>query len=334
MIHILSDEWKRVRKPAGIYLGFLLIFVVVFYLYGVPWEPLIYAGLICAILLLLYSVLDLFIYFRKYERLQKLRSELQGNLKEMPTASSGIEKEYQQMLQDLYEKKQKIEYQMSKGYEELADYYTTWAHQIKTPISAMRLLLQTGKVPDLSKMEVELFKIEQYVEMALGYLRSEELSRDMRIEEFDLDRVIRQGVKKYAKLFILNKISLNYEGVDCKVVSDEKWLLFVLEQILSNALKYTRPHGQISIYMEKGKEKTLVIEDTGIGISAQDLPRVWERGFTGYNGRLDKRATGIGLYSVRKVMNYLSHEIYITSQVGKGTQVHLVLSRQELDFME
>ena len=134
-------------------------------------------------------------------------------------------------------------------------------------------------------------------------------------------------------MFILNKISLQYEPVNCTVITDEKWLVFALEQILSNALKYTRPGGTVSIYMEEGKEKTLVIADTGIGIAPEDLPRVWEKGFTGRNGRLDKRATGIGLYSVKRVMDRLGHEIYLTSRVGKGTQVHIKLNRKKLDLM-
>ena len=117
------------------------------------------------------------------------------------------------------------------------------------------------------------------------------------------------------------------------MITDEKWLVFALEQILSNALKYTRPGGTVSIYMEEGKEKTLVIADTGIGIAPEDLPRVWEKGFTGRNGRLDKRATGIGLYSVKRVMDRLRHEIYLMSRVGKGTQVHIKLNRKKLDLM-
>ena len=115
----------------------------------------------------------------------------------------------------------------------------------------------------------------------------------------ELDDLIHQAVRKYAPLFIRRKIALQYEDVHCQILTDEKWLEFVLEQVLSNALKYTRK-GKIKIYMDPQSPKTLVIEDTGIGIAPEDLPRVFERGYTGYNGRTDKRSTGIGLYLCRQ----------------------------------
>ena len=121
----------------------------------------------------------------------------------------------------------------------------------------------------------------------------------------------------------MKKIKLDYETVNSRVLTDEKWLVFVLEQLLSNALKYTRS-GRISIHME-GKE--LVVEDTGIGIQAEDLPRVFEKGFTGYNGRTDKKSTGIGLYLCKSVMDKLRHQIRIESEVGIGTKIYLNLTR-------
>ena len=321
------------RKPAGILTGYLLIFTVVLYLYGLPLEPLTYGVLLALLLAAVWGGLDFLFYVRRYEKLQKLKGELEGDLKEIPRPENRVEQEYQEMLLHLYESRQEIEKRLNAGYEEMMEYYTIWVHQIKTPIAAMRLLIQKEDSPDARAMELELFKIEQYVEMVLGYLRTEDMSRDLEIREYELDHMIRQAVKKYAKMFILNKISLQYEPVNCTVITDEKWLVFALEQILSNALKYTRPGGTVSIYMEEGKEKTLVIADTGIGIAPEDLPRVWEKGFTGRNGRLDKRATGIGLYSVKRVMDRLRHEIYLTSRVGKGTQVHIKLNRKKLDLM-
>lgn len=217
---------------------------------------------------------------------------------------------------------------MSAVRREYEDYYTMWAHQIKTPIAAMRLLLQSGSSQN-PELAAELFRIEEYVGMALGYVRSESMTSDLLLRRISLDAVIRQAVRKYASVFIAQKISLHYENVDVQVVTDEKWLLFVLEQLLSNALKYTK-QGSISIFMLPDTPKTLVIADTGIGIRAEDIPRVFERGYTGYNGREYNQSTGIGLYLCRRIMQKLGHRISIESEAGRGTRV--LLDLQEYNY--
>ena len=204
-----------------------------------------------------------------------------------------------------------------------------WTHQIKTPIAAMRLLLQEEDTPFSREMQSELFQTEQYVQMALQYLRMEKMTSDLVFARYDLDALIRQAVRKYAPLFIRRKIILSYEPVHCEVLTDEKWLVFVLEQILSNALKYTKS-GSIHIYLLPDAPKTLVIEDTGIGIAPEDLPRIFEKGYTGCNGRADKRSTGIGLYLCRQIMEKLSHTIRIESEMGVGTKVYLGLDTVSL----
>ena len=211
----------------------------------------------------------------------------------------------------------------------MLDYYSMWAHQIKTPIAAMNLLLQTEKEEHpvlVSELEMELFKIQQYVEMVLTYLRMEDMSADLSFAVCDLDTVIRQVVRKYSKMFILKKITLVYEPIQETVLTDEKWLSFVLEQLLSNALKYTE-NGSVHIYK---KGQILVVEDTGIGIREEDLPRIFERGFTGYNGRNDKKSTGIGLYLCKSVMDKLQHGLWLESEAGKGTRACMDLSREKL----
>ena len=165
--------------------------------------------------------------------------------------------------------------------------------------------------------------------MVLSYLKIGDIAKDMVLERCDLGKVVRQAVKKYSKLFILQKLSLEMGEIAEIVLTDEKWLSFVVEQILSNALKYTKS-GSVSIYLEQ--EGVLVIKDTGIGISAEDLPRIMEKGYTGYNGRIDKRSTGIGLYLCKKVMDKLHHQLRIDSEDGKGTKVVLDLRRTQLDL--
>jgi len=245
------------------------------------------------------------------------------NIEELPKASDLVEQDYQTLLTLLFEDKTKITSKADVSKTEMIDYYTLWAHQIKTPISAMRLLLQTEGSTQNNELSTQLFKIEQYVEMVLGYLRIESISSDLVLSQYDLSNVVKQAIRKYATIFIGKKITLDFKEMDCLVLTDEKWLVFVIEQILSNALKYTKS-GTISIYMEA--EKTLVIKDSGIGIASEDLPRVFEKGFTGFNGRMDKKSTGIGLYLCKKILNKLSHKMTITSQVDLGTVVRIDLS--------
>ena len=189
------------------------------------------------------------------------------------------------------------------------------------------------------------------MEMVLGYLRTEDMSSDLKLSRCSLDRIIRDQIHKYAGIFVSKKLTLTYESISQDVLTDEKWLGFVIGQILSNALKYTRTGG-IRIYLEKKlsldtddvsisignddcnkvENLTLVIEDTGIGIRAEDIPRIFEKGYTGVNGRDDNRATGIGLYLSNKIMGKLGHRLYITSTEGKGTKVFLEFSVEDLNM--
>lgn len=197
-----------------------------------------------------------------------------------------------------------------------------WAHQIKTPISAMRLLLQQDGEPDRGAMEAELFRIEQYVGMVLGYQKLEGDSSDFVLRKRQLDDIVRGCVRKYARLFIIKKLPLNFEDTKMTVLTDDKWLSFMIEQLLSNALKYTSKGG-IRLYAEG---KALVVEDTGIGIAPEDLPRLGERGFTGYNGREDKKSTGLGLYLCRRICDKLGHKLVIESTPGVGTKAKIVFA--------
>ena len=203
---------------------------------------------------------------------------------------------------------------------EALDYYTMWLHQIKTPIAAMNLVLQQEELPQKAELQSQLFQIERYVEMVLVYLRMGSESTDYVIKQCDLGEVVRQALHKYAPMFIRKKISLQFSAPSLRVLTDEKWLGFCVEQILSNAVKYTPQGGSVSIF-EQGN--SLVVQDNGIGISPWDLPRIFEKGFTGENGRLDKRASGIGLYLTKQVLQRLGHGIDIDSRQGFGTRVSL-----------
>ncbi len=307
----------------------------------------------------IYGIYDFFRYRDRCLKLAELilnREERDLHL-QMPLSLP--EKLYQEIiLAQEAEKRQLVtEYDIRK--KDMADYYTMWIHQIKTPIAALHLLLEEdgkdGTAPKQKDLQAvqkntggrksmqmnrlaseELFKIEQYAEMALHYARLESLSADLSFKEQNIYEMVKQAVKKYAVLFIGSGLNFSMEEFSCMAVTDEKWITFVLEQILSNALKYTKKGG-ISIYGAdaSGKKKAenadyVVIEDTGIGILKEDLPRIFERGFTGYNGRMDKKSTGIGLYLCRQIVDRLSHTLIVKSEEGKGTQVFLGFTQQRM----
>lgn len=313
---------------------------IIFFLYQLSPEPVLYVALLWLLSGLTACMTGFSNYRKKLQQLTLVATAPDINLSRMDTPSDQIESLQQDIMHRLNQMRMNVETAGQKSLEEMTDYYTMWAHQIKTPIFALRLLLQEN--PSANKEALaELFKIEQYVEMVLGYLRTEDMSSDLTLSCCSLDSVIRDQIHKYAGIFVSRKLSLTYDGISESVLTDEKWLGFVIGQILSNALKYTRTGG-IHIYLKNSPVRnyvsnitpttpiTLVIEDTGIGIRAEDLPRIFEKGYTGVNGRESNRATGIGLYLCNKIMNCLGHRIYAVSEEGKGTKVFLEFSQENL----
>lgn len=307
-----------------------VVFWIIFYLGSVPTALFGYAYILAVFFIVLFILADFYRYRKKHACLTDVYNRICVELKGLPRPENLIEQDYQKILGRMYHELQAHISEEDARSKEMTDYYTLWAHQIKTPITAMNLLLQAGNDPGKAELSQQLLKIERYVEMVLQYLRMENMSSDLKLSEYSIKKMVSEAVKKDRTVFIHRKISLDLEEIENKALTDEKWLEFVIEQILSNALKYTEPGGHISIYMEKGKENTLVIQDDGIGIKEEDLPRVFENGFTGYNGRMEKKSTGIGLYLCRQIMDKLGHSIRIDSVRGKGTKVMLDLSRQKL----
>lgn len=318
------------RNPILCVIVMLILTLVIFFLYDIPLEPV---GYVVVFVLLTCGICLAFDYGRYKKRLENLQGISQNpelELEHFLPPENENEALYQEICRELNEKRLQAENKRSAFHTELTDYYTMWVHQIKTPIAAAGLLLQEEN-PDSKALQNELFKIEQYVEMVLGYLRTEDMAGDMQLENVDLDHLIREQIHKFARIFIGKKLALDYQGVKETVLTDEKWLGFVIGQILSNALKYTKK-GKISIYMSEEEPHTLVIQDTGIGIRPEDLPRVFEKGFTGYNGREEGHSSGIGLYLCGKIMKKLDHRIWIQSEQGTGTKVMLALGRTKLEL--
>ena len=325
LLRIVLLYIKDHKKTIVMDIVFLSIFLMVFSLYSLPLESIVYAFLLSACVGTFFIVYDFIKYYKKHMELCILQKQISTGLNRMPLANNLIEADYQNILWTLYDQSRELISKIDIKHTEMIDYYTLWAHQIKTPIAAMRLLLQSDNSEENKELLTQTFKIEQYVEMVLGYLKIDGAASDLLFQNYSLLEIVRQCVRKYAYMFIRKNIVLELKEMECMVLTDEKWLVFVIEQILSNALKYTSS-GKISIYMQDNEEKVLVIEDTGIGIAEEDLPRVFEKGFTGYNGRMDKKATGIGLYLCKKILNKLSHKITIESVINVGTTVKIHLS--------
>lgn len=340
------------------------IHLLYMYLIGARKQDVVYAAVLDAILLLITVFVG---YLRYRSKVKALSNALKRPVEEqaqLPEATDDVEILYHRLLENQSIARSESESSAAVRQSRMRDYYSMWVHQIKTPISAMKLLLEAereelgqlmcneeqsqcqtadmsgGNISatglndaakqqaafkelsdNLDSFEDELFRIEEYVGMALQYQRVSSTENDFVLEKISLDGVIRDTIKKYAKIMIRRHIGINYSGTKKQVYTDEKWLAFILEQILSNAIKYT-PQGFVTIETAEEKDRFFItIKDTGIGIKAEDLPRVFEKGYTGYNGHADKKATGIGLYLCRQMADKLGHTIRVESELGKGTKV-------------
>lgn len=321
---------KYIRQQWRIVVAFVLfavIFAVVFALYHLPAEAVLYPFLLCALLGGLFIAADFTKVSARHRELERIAGLSASMIDDLPETGGVEGEDYQAIVSALQAEAADIETVSAARYQDMIDYYTIWVHQIKTPIASMRLQLQNEDTPKARRLRAELFRVEQYVEMALAFLRLDSESSDYVFQVHSLDEIIRGAVRKFSHEFIDRKISLQYTPVDFTFVTDEKWLSFVLEQLISNALKYTR-EGSVRIYLKE--PETLCVEDTGIGIAPEDLPRIFEKGYTGYNGRSDKKASGIGLYLCRRVCDNLGIGILARSQIGRGTVVGLRLEQHRI----
>lgn len=301
------------------YLGIILLFCLTFFLYDIPLAVYLDAVLFSFFFLFLLLV----VLFCNYLNAHRKRVEgIKGPslyVKKKTSTSHLVEAEYEALLQALdSEYRMEIE-RLERANNELLDYYSMWSHQIKTPLAVINLKMQENEL-DQSILKQELMKVDQYLEMMLQYLRMNHSMNDLVFEKVNLNDLVKKTVKRYATFFIYKNITLNLELLEKIIISDEKWLQFVLEQVLFNAIKYTN-EGRIFIYLNPENSEELVIEDTGIGILPQDISRVFEKGYTGFNGRINQKASGLGLFMSEKVMKQLGHQLHLTSEVGVGTKV-------------
>lgn len=325
---------KLLRSYIGSHLcsAILLILCVVSFsgtalLYRTETEAVLYAMMLSVLVSTPIVIVDYCRYVKTYRKLQSIHQSM-DNIEEYLTRGTGLlEQEYYGIIEDMAEEKRQMETEHTAIQQESKEYYTAWIHQIKVPISAMSLILQEEDSAEYQELRAELFRIEQYVTMVLSYARLTSNSTDFVFKEYSLDAIIRQSIRKYANQFIRKKIHLRYEGTTEKVLTDEKWLSFLIEQLLSNTVKYTE-EGEVVIQVSD--KKILSVSDTGIGIASEDLPRIFENGFTGYNGRTDRKSTGLGLYLCKCTAEQLSCEVWAESTVGQGTTIYVDLNCVEL----
>ena len=212
--------------------------------------------------------------------------------------------------------------------EDYKEYIELWIHEIKMPIATSKMIIENNKNEVTKSIDEELNKVENYIEQALFYARSNTVEKDYYIKKCDLINIVNESIKKNKSLLIQEKISINIHDLDYNVNTDSKWIIFILNQIIQNSVKYKKKdnNAKIEIYAKQGKENIILyIKDNGIGIKKGEITRVFEKGFTGTNGRvIGKKSTGIGLYLCKKLCNKLGISIELNSIENEGTEIKLV----------
>lgn len=240
------------------------IFAVILYLYDLPADPVLYAALLCAAVGLLSFILSYLRFHKQFRRLESALLNLPESRDDLPEPSGSTAVCYDEAVRMLCTKLAQSETDRRRGQEENTDYFTMWVHQIKTPISAMRLMLGEEDTPRSRALSAELFRIDRYAEMALNYARLNSTSNDLVFAKVEVEPVIKRVVRQYAGQFVRKHIALKCDIAPVQVLTDEKWLAFILGQLLANAVKYTES-GTVTVTVTK--DKILKVSDTGIGIA-------------------------------------------------------------------
>lgn len=287
------------KSQSVILFGYLLVcivFITIFVLATIEIEYVFLGIEILGFILIIYLIVHWF----QYQKLSDVKDDNERLLNENKNLKS----------------------EMLNQKDDLNAYFLMWLHQIKTPMTVSKLLLEKPDETTNTKLKMQLMYIEQYINMAMNYLKMIDYSTDMDITQVNLDDIIKNLLKKYSLLFIHNHISLEYQSNLTYVVSDSQWLTILIEQILSNALKYTE-NGKIAIQYLEDKH-ALEIRDTGIGIRSEDIPKIFDRGYSGFNGRMNEKSSGLGLYLARKISERLNIQIEVESKLSKGSVFRLV----------
>ncbi|MBZ9618110.1 sensor histidine kinase [Clostridium estertheticum] len=273
-------------------------------------------------MLIIYISIDYYVQFQHIKKLLFVKDS-EDKTPILPSPMDYRDEIYAQIIQMIYEDFMKMARVTETDFKENAEFMTAWVHEIKTPITTSKLLLESEeKGCDSLKEEIE--KIDDYVEKVLCYSRSNSFSQDYILSEVSINKLIKESIKKHSIIFIKKHIKLINKVPETLIIdTDKKWLLFIIDQLLSNSLKYTSNGGSIIFkHTEAEKEVLLIVEDTGIGIKSEDINRLFKKSFTGFNGRNENlKASGMGLYLSQKIAKKLGHYITLESEYGKGTKV-------------
>ena len=292
---------KSIRNEISIVVCIFLLFALIFFLFTLPFSAF---GLALGIVLLVISIHWWIKYlgFKKDESLKETIDNLENELTEV--------------------KNQQVEYR-----NDVESYFLTWVHQIKTPITASQLLLERNEENVVNRVRQEIVQIDNYTSLALSYLKLLNEESDMTISEVEMNELIRPLIMKYRIQFIEQHTRIHYEKCEDKVLTDAQWASIMIEQILNNALKYARGK---DIWIEfDASEQSLIIKDNGVGISKADIPKIFDKGYSGYNGRLNEESSGIGLFIVKHISNHLNHEVDVDSKLNEGTTFKIHFPRED-----
>lgn len=283
---------KSIKNEIAIVTFISLLFVLIFFVFSLPQSALMLGVAIILFIMCIYWWIS-YLGFQKQEKLKEKVVSLEEELFEM--------------------KNKQIEYR-----KDVESYFLTWVHQIKTPITASQLLLERNEPNVANQVRQEIVQIDNYTRLALSYLKLLNEASDMTITEVNIDDLIKPLIMKYRIHFIEQHTKIHYQSNDDSILTDAQWTSILIEQILNNALKYARGK-DIWIDFDSTSQQ-LSIKDNGIGISQADLPKIFDKGYSGYNGRLNESSSGIGLFIVKHIAQHLNLNVEVTSDLNKGTQ--------------
>ena len=320
---ILKEVLRKNRAALILFAAATALNAAVFFLYDILTEPLLYAAVLSFLLLTALLAVDFVREKKRADARSRALLSVAAEWRALPEPHSLAEEDCRKMIAALGAELDRLTAETDAERQDMIDYYTAWVHQIKTPIAVMKLKL-SADTPEHRALSAELQRVEQYVDMVLQYIRIGGGSNDLVIRTYSLDELIRESVRKQAGQFVEKRLRLIYTPTGETLVTDKTWFCCILDQLLSNAVKYT-PEGSVTVSVQNG---FLTVSDTGVGIAPEDLPRIFEKGYTGLNGRLGQKSSGLGLYLAKKAADLLSIPLSVKSAVGKGSAFTLDLRQR------
>lgn len=302
--YMLKHFLKSIRREIIITVMILLLFLIIFFLFSLSYRAYFLAVAIVVFMMVIYWMVALS-DFKESESLKEKISKLEDEL----TATKNAQTHYQ---------------------TEVEHYFFTWVHQIKTPITASKLLLERNEDNVVNQVRQEIIQIDNYTSLALSYLKLMNEETDMSFSKVGVDELVRPLIMKYSIQFIEQRTKIHYERIETKVLTDVQWSSILIEQLINNALKYARGK-DIWIDFDSDHMK-LLIRDNGVGISAADLPKIFDKGYSGYNGRLNEQSSGIGLFIVKHISEHLHLKIDVVSTLGQGTTFTIKFPQSDLEI--